>query len=798
MVSYSNSGYENDFFDVSDVYFNSTSQSSGSAVDLDELDARYLQKTGGTVSSNLIVRKSVDIKTALTLPIIGDVEDAIEGKQNELTAGTNITVEGDEVSCDLTAGTNIDITSGVISSVDLATTDDLDTKQDTISNFEINGNVNLNTTGTNFDTIVVRRPSNTTGLTDDYLIDLNELQIWVNDTNILVQNTSSLVSSVVSWSNKDIDLGSQLSPTNLYNGLIENGDGVLTLDPSPTDIAIIIKNIPTSKINDIHAVQIYNNTSSTLGNRVIGLAIELYNSKNDPDLNTILAQSNEILVRDSVYRFDFPSITTYNLPFNIQGILPNTGAYANLVILEVITPFSFPFNVIGNIDVNGSLILPTIGDVETTIQGKQNKLTTGANITIDSNEISCDLTAGTNIDITSGVISTTGLQNELTTGANITIDGNEISCDLTAGTNIDITSGVISTTGLATTTQLGTKQDEITTDTDLTLNSITTSSLNTSGRVGFDTTNIQFNTLVLRRPTGNDRIILNEIQVWVNGVNILPSNSGDLNGYFADWDTDKDTPIPALDFGGVKSVDKVYNKILEINSKFGTHSNGGNAMIIKDIPLTNINDIQSIVYYNRFGEDRAIGLVLELYNTTNDADLIYPLASSNVITTESLRYRFDFPSITSYSGFADENSINEIVNDTIALTETISLSNIEMTGNVSMNNDLSVGGSLFLGDTNLTEDIDGLLTLDTNKRLIINRLTSASVITGENNCDYLNTTFQGKFGIPDSDNDLTLSGTQINFNSDSFISNSAGSNSGNHLVIFVNGTEYKIILENAS
>ena len=83
MVSYSNTGYENDFFDVSDVYFNSTSQSStsSSAIDLDELDARYLQKTGGTVSSNLIVSGSVDVKTGMTLPIIGDVEDAIQGKQ---------------------------------------------------------------------------------------------------------------------------------------------------------------------------------------------------------------------------------------------------------------------------------------------------------------------------------------------------------------------------------------------------------------------------------------------------------------------------------------------------------------------------------------------------------------------------------------------------------------------------------------------------------------------------------------------------------------------------------------------
>ena len=113
---------------------------------------------------------------------------------------------------------------------------------------------------------------------------------------ILVENADSLIVSVVSWSNKEIELGSQLLPSNLYNGLVENGDGVLTLDPSPTDITIIIKNIPTTKINDIHAVQMYNNISSTLGNRAIGLAIELYNSKNDPNLNTILAQSNEILV----------------------------------------------------------------------------------------------------------------------------------------------------------------------------------------------------------------------------------------------------------------------------------------------------------------------------------------------------------------------------------------------------------------------------------------------------------------------------------------------------------------------
>ena len=88
MVSYSNTGYENDFFDVSEVYFNSTPQSSSSsAVDLDELDARYLLKSGGTVSSNLIVSGSVDVKTALTLPTIGNVKDAIQGKQDTIEDG---------------------------------------------------------------------------------------------------------------------------------------------------------------------------------------------------------------------------------------------------------------------------------------------------------------------------------------------------------------------------------------------------------------------------------------------------------------------------------------------------------------------------------------------------------------------------------------------------------------------------------------------------------------------------------------------------------------------------------------
>ena len=107
------------------------------------------------------------------------------------------------------------------------------------------------------------------------------------------------------------------------------------------------------------------------------MAIELYNSKNDPDLTTILAQSYEISERYRLFRFDFPSIDTYTLAFNSGGILPSDGAYINLVTIEVVTPFSFPFNVIGNLDVSCSITLPTIGDVEDAIQGKQDTIQDG-------------------------------------------------------------------------------------------------------------------------------------------------------------------------------------------------------------------------------------------------------------------------------------------------------------------------------------------------------------------------------------------------------------------------------------
>jgi hypothetical protein len=174
----------------------------------------------------------------------------------------------------------------------------------------------------------------------------------------LFESSSSLTSSIVSWSDKEVDIGYQIDapPSNLYDNIKEDFTSwVLSPVGSPSDVAIIIKNIPLTKIKDIHSIQVYNATFSSFGDRAIGLTVELYNSKNDPNFNTILSHSSVFIDRWSVYRIDFPSIDTYSLPFSGSTILPNTGLYVNLVYLEDATLISFPFNILGNVDIVGDL-----------------------------------------------------------------------------------------------------------------------------------------------------------------------------------------------------------------------------------------------------------------------------------------------------------------------------------------------------------------------------------------------------------------------------------------------------------
>jgi hypothetical protein len=276
----------------------------------------------------------------------------------------------------------------------------------------------------------------------------------------------------------------------------------------------------------------------------------------------------------------------------------------------------------------------------------------------------------------------------------------------------------------------------------------------------------QFNTIVIRRFDESTTLgfNLNELQLWVNNENILPSNVSTLDAYFANW-SDKDTEIPAsFAEGAVRDLSVyLFNDIIE----YGVGSAGGgsiNAVIIKNIPLTKVNDIQSIVLYHRGGSGnvgQGIGLTIELYNndTEYDPNLLSPLARTPVIETGRRGFRYDFPSIDTYTlGFSDEPAISQITLE-------------KLDGN-TWDYIIREDATIFNADVNINSNVD---------------------ISGGLSCNTLSTSGNASVG-----GDVSITGTQINFNSDSFISNSAGGNSGNHLVVFVNGTEYKIKLENAS
>jgi hypothetical protein len=67
-----------------------------------------------------------------------------------------------------------------------------------------------------------------------------------------------------------------------------------------------------------------------------------------------------------------------------------------------------------------------------------------------------------------------------------------------------------------------------------------------------------------------------------------------------------------------------------------------------------VNDIQAIVLYHRAGAGnvgRAIKLTIELYNndTEYDPNLLSPLATTTPITIGVRGYRYDFPSIDTYT-----------------------------------------------------------------------------------------------------------------------------------------------------
>jgi hypothetical protein len=190
-----------------------------------------------------------------------------------------------------------------------------------------------------FDTIVIRRPTGYSGDEGNHFLNLRELQCWVNNSNILFDNSNSLTPYFSYWYNKNINIGNFNggSPIHIFDNIIDGDNSIIISPNMDSNISFIIKNIPLININDIQSFVIYNRiTSSGRANRAQGLVIELYNESNDPSLNQILASTKIISETADVYRFDFAGIDTYTKGFVDEDSITNivSSSYATTEITE--------------------------------------------------------------------------------------------------------------------------------------------------------------------------------------------------------------------------------------------------------------------------------------------------------------------------------------------------------------------------------------------------------------------------------------------------------------------------------
>jgi len=223
-----------------------------------------------------------------------------------------------------------------------------------------------------FDTIVIRRPTGETGGTDEYAITLYELQCWVNDTNTLYDNSSNLVTYFAYWTDKEDEVAPSIAPSSLYDNDTSESGRIGSYSESRDDLVVIIKNVPKTTIHQIQSLVLYNRThNQNLQNLAIGLAIELYNIDNDPDLETPLASTNVITTAEDVYRYDFPAIGTYP-----TGDFSDTNSITQIAsetraLKEVVSEFADSANITGglkvdtittsgNVDISGGLTCDTI------------------------------------------------------------------------------------------------------------------------------------------------------------------------------------------------------------------------------------------------------------------------------------------------------------------------------------------------------------------------------------------------------------------------------------------------------
>ena len=235
---------------------------------------------------------------------INNVDASLNMKQNILTAGTNITISGDTIS----AGT---ISAGSSSSIDPTT--DLSCNSLTIMSENPAIFISEKESQLLFDTIVIRRPTGVTGVTNSWNISLYELQVWVNSQNILPSFAKKAYFTL--WNgNRYTDIGPGTAATiasRIYNNVISDSGRAYSTDDS--NVALVIRTLYLFNPNDIQALVLYARNVGGHQDYAKGLAIELYNSVNDHNLTTPVVSTRIIIASYTASVFRFPKWSTYTL-----------------------------------------------------------------------------------------------------------------------------------------------------------------------------------------------------------------------------------------------------------------------------------------------------------------------------------------------------------------------------------------------------------------------------------------------------------------------------------------------------
>lgn len=392
----------------------------------------------------------------------------LDGKQNTLVAGSNISITGDIISATDTtysAGSGLDLT-GTTFSVDTTT---IQPKLTAGTNISISGDTisatdTTYTAGSGLDLI------GTEFSIDDTIVALKTDLPTVNDATLTVQKNGTSVGTFTANSSTDTAINITV-PTN--NSELINGAGYQTASDVQTAISgkqdtltagtnISITNNTISATDttytagnglnltgtvfsadtDILQTKLTAGTNITIQNGVISSSGGTYTAGNGLELT-----NNEFSIDDSIValKSDIPTVSTATLTIQKNGT--DVATFTTNDPTPVTANITVPTD---TSELTNGAGYQTASGVQSLIAGKQDILTAGNNIQINNNTISATdttYTGGTGIYVTGTVISadTDVLQAKLTAGNNITISSGTISA--TDTTYSDFTGADASTAG---------------------------------------------------------------------------------------------------------------------------------------------------------------------------------------------------------------------------------------------------------------------------------------------------------------------------------------------------------------